>query len=176
MTRRARALAAALLAAVLGAACTGTFTPPLPTLYLVFLDAEGAEPAARVALLDFVATPTERRLELLNDRAFTFPDGERLLAVGVRDRTERLEAWVLTAVGGAASRATRLHRFDLRGLVAEPGATIAAVAPARGTERSSVRGTVSIESRSMSGLKRSDGAASSRRMRSMPHTRYAVEV
>ena len=131
MTRRARALAAALLAAVLGAACTGTFTPPLPTLYLVFLDAEGAEPAARVALLDFVATPTERRLELLNDRAFTFPDGERLLAVGVRDRTERLEAWVLTAVGGAASRATRLHRFDLRGLVAEPGATIAAAAPAR---------------------------------------------
>lgn len=123
-------LAVALLAAALGA-CTGTFTPPLPTLYLVLADAEGAESAARVALLDFVASPTERRLDLLNDRAFVFPAGERLLALDVRDREERREAWVLTAVGAPDARAVRLHRLDLRALGDAPGAIVPAVGPAR---------------------------------------------
>jgi len=119
--RRTVALALALLAL---AGCTGTFTPPVPTLYLVFLEG----PPARVALLDFVVTPTERRLELLTANAFQFPAGRQLVALDVRDRENRLEAWLLMAAGGAP-REVWLHRVDLRGVPDEPGATLTAAAP-----------------------------------------------
>lgn len=122
-----RRLLTGLVAAVALAGCTGTFTPPLPTLYLVFLEAGGAEPA-RVALLDFVVTASERRLDLLTAEAYAFAAGEVLVAIDVMDRVERQEVWVLTAAG-ASSRALRLHRLDLRSLPDVPGTVLAAVAP-----------------------------------------------
>jgi len=121
-----RRVAAVVLALAAVVGCSGTFTPPVPTLYLVFLDASETQPA-RVALLDFVVTPTERRLELLTAVAYAFPPGERLVAVDVRDRERRLEAWVLTAAGDA-SRAVRLHRIDLRSVPETPGTTLAPAA------------------------------------------------
>lgn len=121
-------LAWSLLAALALAACTGTFTPSAPTLYLVFLDAGGGLPA-RVALLAFEATPTERRLELLTAAAYTFAPDETPVAVDVLDRDGRSEAWVLTAVGGG--RAVRLHRLDLRAVPDAAGTLLAAAAPAR---------------------------------------------
>ncbi|MFO8149909.1 MAG: hypothetical protein R6T93_06415 [Trueperaceae bacterium] len=109
-----RRLLLALIAAATLAGCTGTFTPPLPTLYLVFVDADGADPA-RVALLDFVVTASERRLDLLTADAYSFEPGETLIAIDVMDRVDRQEVWVLTAAG-AASREVTLHRLDLRSL------------------------------------------------------------
>jgi hypothetical protein len=121
--------AGALLAAAWAlAACTGTFTPAAPTLYLVVLDAGGGLPA-RVALLAFEATPTERRLDLLTPSAYAFAADEAPFAVDVRDRDDRTEAWVLTAVG--TGRGVRLHRLDLRAVADAPGTTIAAAAPPR---------------------------------------------
>lgn len=102
--------------------CTGTFTPPLPTLYLVFQDAGDGEPA-RVALLDFVVTATDRRLDLLTADAYRFDVGESLIAIDVMDRAERKEVWVMTATG-AGSRAVRVHRLDLRSLPDVPGTTL----------------------------------------------------
>jgi hypothetical protein len=109
-----RRLLMALIAAAAVAGCTGTFTPPLPTLYLVFVEADGGDPA-RVALLDFVVTASERRLDLLTADAYSFAPGETLIAIDVMDRVDRQEVWVLTAAG-AASRALTLHRLDLRSL------------------------------------------------------------
>jgi len=111
-----------LIAAWALAGCTGTFTPPLPTLYLVFQDAGDGEPA-RVALLDFVVTATDRRLDLLTADAYRFDAGEALIAIDVMDRSERKEVWVLTA-SGPASRAVRVHRLDLRSLPDLPGTTL----------------------------------------------------
>ena len=109
-----RRLLTVLIAAAALAGCTGTFTPPLPTLYLVFVEADGGDPA-RVALLDFVVTASERRLDLLTADAYRFAPGETLIAIDVMDRVDRQEVWVLTAAG-AASRALTLHRLDLRSL------------------------------------------------------------
>ena len=117
-----RRLLTTLIAALALAGCTGTFTPPLPTLYLVFQDAGDGEPA-RVALLDFVVTATERRLDLLTADAYRFDAGESLIAIDVMDRSERKEVWVLTA-SGPASRAVRVHRLDLRSLPDLPGTTL----------------------------------------------------
>ena len=117
-----RRLLTALIAAAALAGCTGTFTPPLPTLYLVFVDADGGGPA-RVALLDFVVTASERRLDLLTEEAYRFGAGEGLIAIDVMDRVERQEVWVLTAAG-AASRALTLHRLDLRELPDVPGTVL----------------------------------------------------
>ncbi|MBW6454322.1 MAG: hypothetical protein K0A98_00420 [Trueperaceae bacterium] len=122
-----RRLLTALIAVAAVAGCTGTFTPPLPTLYLVFLEADGGEPA-RVALLDFVVTASERRLDLLTAQAYRFDAGETLIAIDVMDRVERQEAWVLTAAG-AASRALTLHRLDLRSLPDVPGTALTPAAP-----------------------------------------------
>ncbi len=117
-----RRLLTALLAAAALAGCTGTFTPPLPTLYLVFVEADGGDPA-RVALLDFVVTASERRLDLLTEEAYRFGTDETLIAIDVMDRVERQEAWVLTAAG-PASRALTLHRLDLRELPDVPGTVL----------------------------------------------------
>jgi len=117
-----RRLLTALVAAAAVAGCTGTFTPPLPTLYLVFLEADGADPA-RVALLDFVVTASDRRLDLLTANAYAFPAGEALVAIDVMDRVERQEVWVLTAAG-ATARALTLHRLDLRSLPDAPGTVL----------------------------------------------------
>ena len=121
-----------LLMALLGATaalagCTGTFTPPLPTLYLVFVEADGADPA-RVALLDFVVTASERRLDLLTANAYAFGPTDVLVAIDVMDRVERQEVWVLTAAG-PASRALTLHRLDLSELPDVPGTVLEPVAP-----------------------------------------------
>jgi len=123
-----RRIAALVAAALALAGCTGTFTPAAPTLYLVFLDAGGGLPA-RVALLAFEATPTERRLDLLTASAYAFEPDEAPFAVDVRDRDDRTEAWVLTAVG--AGRGVRLHRLDLRAVADAPGTTIGAAAAPR---------------------------------------------
>lgn len=123
-----RGLATAL-AALLVTACTGTFTPGAATLYLVFLDAS-ADQGARVALIAFEATPTDRRLDLLNASAYAFTPGETVIAVDVLDRENRDEAWVLTAAGDA-SRAVRLHRLDLRAVSDQPGAILTPAAPVR---------------------------------------------
>jgi len=117
-----RRLLTALIAVAAVTGCTGTFTPPLPTLYLVFLEADGGEPA-RVALLDFVVTASERRLDVLTANAYTFDPGETLIAIDVMDRIERQEVWVLTAAG-PASRALTLHRLDLRSLPDVPGTVL----------------------------------------------------
>ena len=117
-----RRLLTTLLAAWAIAGCTGTFTPPLPTLYLVFQDAGDGEPA-RVALLDFVVSATDRRLDLLTADAYRFGAGESLIAIDVMDRSERQEVWVLTAAG-PGSRAVRVHRLDLRSLPDVPGTTL----------------------------------------------------
>jgi hypothetical protein len=117
----------ALLAAAALAGCTGTFTPPLPTLYLVFAEADGGEPA-RVVLLDFVVTASERRLDLLTAEAYRFDGDETLIAIDVMDRVERQEVWVLTAAG-TASRALTLHRLDLRSLPDVAGTVLTAAAP-----------------------------------------------
>jgi len=111
-----------LIAAWALVGCTGTFTPPLPTLYLVFQDAGDGEPA-RVSLLDFVVTATDRRLDLLTADAYRFGPGESLIAIDVMDRSERNEVWVLTA-SGPGSRAVRVHRLDLRSLPDLPGTTL----------------------------------------------------
>jgi len=123
---RCRLLALIAAAALVG--CTGTFTPPLPTLYLVFAEADGGEPA-RVALLDFVVTASERRLDLLTANAYAFGPTDVLIAVDVMDRVERQEVWVLTA-DGPSSRALTLHRLDLRTLPDVPGTVLTPVAPA----------------------------------------------
>ena len=114
-------------AALLLAACTGTFTPGTATIYLVFLDADATAPA-RVALVTFEATPTERRLDLLTEVAYAFPAGETMLAIDVLDRDDRSEAWVLTATG-AAGRSVRLHRLDLRAVPDVPGTVLAPAEP-----------------------------------------------
>jgi hypothetical protein len=127
--RRWRRVVAVALAGIVLAACTGTFTPGAATLYLVFLDPSPGQ-SARVALLAFEATPTDRRLDLLNASAYAFAPGETVIAVDVLDRENRDEAWVLTAVG-AGSRAVRLHRLDLRAVSDQPGEVLTPAAPVR---------------------------------------------
>lgn len=119
--RRLRLLAA-LLALTVVMGCTGTFTPGVATLYLVFTQPTGGP--LGVALLSFTVSPTSRDLELLNTAAFTFPAGQRLVAVDMLDRAEeRGEAWVLT-YEAASPRAVHLHRLDLREVSAVPGASL----------------------------------------------------
>lgn len=122
--RRLRTLAALLaVATVMG--CTGTFTPGVATLYLVFVQPTGGP--LSVALLSFVVSPTNRDLEMLNSAAFVFPAGQQLVAVDMLDRAEeRSEAWVLTAETGSP-RAVHLHRLDLRDVPAVPGTTLSSL-------------------------------------------------
>jgi hypothetical protein len=122
VTRAATGAALALLTLLGLVACTGTFTPPVPTLYLVVTDAVAGNPA-RVALLAFAGEPGAQRIDLLEGSAFTFAPDERPIALGIRDRQNRSEAWVLLADVNAP-RAVRLERLALNGLVAAPGTTL----------------------------------------------------
>jgi hypothetical protein len=81
-----------------------------------------------VALLSFVGTPGAQSLALLEEAAFVFADGERPIAMAVRDRENRLEAWVLLA-DAAAPRALRIERLSLLNLAAAPATTLVRAAP-----------------------------------------------
>lgn len=110
-----------LLALVALTGCTGTFTPTVPTLYLVFVEAPSEAP--RVAVIAFRSDQTGRSVVLLERAAATFPSGTTLLAADVLDREERTEVWLLSAEQ-TSPRATTLHRFDLQGIRDDTGVSV----------------------------------------------------